>query len=116
MSPFLAEQEADTAGKGDSAETDGGRVAEPGREASFAGRTGVVAGRDSGLRPCGPPVGVDLDRVHRGQVEDDPAFGCAVACAAVAAAPHRELGAGLARQVDDESDVGCSAARTIAAG
>ena len=69
------------------------RVAEPGGEAVFAGRLGVVAGLHAGLRPGGAAVGVDLDRVHLGEVEDDPALGGAVPRAAVAAAAHRELGA-----------------------
>ena len=84
-------------------------VAEPGREAVFGGRRGVVAGRDPGLGPRRPAVGVDLDRVHPGEVEDDPALGRAVPGPAVAAASHRELGARLPRQHDDAGDVGCVA-------
>ena len=99
--PVLADEEADAAAQGDPAEADGGRVAKPGGEAVFAGRLGVVAGLHAGLRPCGAALGVDLDRVHRGEVEDDPALGRPVPRAAVAAAAHRELGAGLAREVDD---------------
>ena len=50
--PVLAHQEADAAAEGDPADADGGRVAEPGGEAVFAGRLRVVAGL-AGLRPGG---------------------------------------------------------------
>src|SRR6266511_4917297 len=107
VEPVLADEEADAAAQGDPAEADAWRVAEPGGEAVFASRLGVVAGRDAGLRPGGAAVGVDLDRVHRGEVEDDPALGRAVPRAAVAAAAHRELGARLPCQGNDAGDIGC---------
>src|SRR4029450_7557983 len=47
----LADEEAHAAAERDPTEADGRSVAEPGREAAFAGRPGVVAGLDVGLRP-----------------------------------------------------------------
>ena len=104
--PVLAHEEADAAAQGDSADADGGRVAEPGHEAVFTGRLGVLAGLHARLCPGRAALGVDLDRIQRGEVEDDPALGGAVARAAVAAAAHRELGPGVPCQVDHAGDVG----------
>ena len=52
-----------------------------------------------------PAVGVDLDRDHRRDIEDD-AVARAEPGAAVAAAADGELGAGLASKPDDARDVG----------
>ena len=61
-------------------------------------------------------VGVDVERLHVAQVEDDAAVGRAVAGAAVAAAADGELEAGLAGERDGARHVGVVRGRTITAG
>ena len=51
------------------------------------------------------PSGVDLDRVHAGEVDDEAALAGPVSGAVVAAAPHGEVEPGLARRGDDPRDV-----------
>jgi hypothetical protein len=105
--PVFSGQESEAAGQGDPADAGCRRVAESGCEAVLARRLGVSAGSDSSLRASGPALDVDLDRVHRGEVDDDPAFGRAVPRSAVAAAPDCELSPRLPCQGHDAGDVGC---------
>src|SRR5256885_1100465 len=65
----------------------------------------VLTGRDAGLRPRVPAVGVDLDRVHRREIENDAAVARAEPGAAVAAAADCELCARRASERDDARDV-----------
>lgn len=105
----LADEEPDAAGQRDPAEADAPSVAQAGRQAVLAGRLGVAAGGDAGLRPRGPAVGIDLDGVHPREVENDAAVRRPEPGGAVAAAAHGELGAGLACEPDDAGDVRCRA-------
>jgi hypothetical protein len=105
----LADDEAHAAAERDPTEADARGVAEPGREAAFAGRPGVVAGVDAGLRPSCSAISVDFNHVHRREVEDYPALGRTVASTAVAAATHRELGAGSPCQSHNAPDFRCVA-------
>ena len=70
----LADEEPNAPAQGDPADPHLGRVAEPGGEALLARGLRVVPGLHAGLRPGVAVVEVDLDRIHRGEVEDDPAL------------------------------------------
>src|SRR5262249_56140733 len=94
--PGPREEVAEAAAEGEPAEADGRCVPKPGREAVCAGRLRVATGRGAGLRPGRTAVGVDLDRVHRAEIEHDPALAGPVPGAAVTAAAHRKLGSRLA--------------------
>ena len=62
--------------------------------------------RQTGLRPGEAALGIDVEALHRAEVEDDAAVVRAVAGEAVAAAADRQREAGLARQDDGPGDVG----------
>ena len=94
----LADEEADPSAERDAADADRARVAEAGREAVLPGGVRVLAGRESRLGPRRAAVRVDVQRLHRRQVEDDPSLGDAEARPAVAAAPDGELAARVARE------------------
>jgi hypothetical protein len=102
----LADEEADPATERDPGDADGAGVAEARREAVLCGGRRVLARGQAGAGPGGAPVGVDVERLEGGDVEDDPALGAAVARGAVGAAADRELGAGVAGEGDDAGDVG----------
>ena len=63
-------------------------------------------GGQAGLRPGEAAVGVDVEALHRAEVEDDAALVRAVAGQAVAATADRQLETGLAGQRDGPCDVG----------
>jgi len=65
------------------------------------GGSGVCGGGQAGLGPRGVPLGVDLERIHLLEVENDPALGHAVAGAAVSTTSNGELRAGLAGERDN---------------
>jgi hypothetical protein len=71
-----------------------------------AGGGGVLAGGQARLGPGGPLRGVDLQRFHSGQVEDDAAVGGAVAGVAVPAAADGQLEPVVAGHGDDPADLG----------
>ena len=71
-----------------------------------AAATVYSRGGQAGLRPGQAPVGVDVETLHRAEVEDDPAVVGAVAGQAVAATADRQLEPGLAGQRDGPRDVG----------
>ena len=79
-------------------------------------RDRVLAGGQAGLRPCEAPLGIDVEALHRAEVEDDAAVVRAVAGEAVAAAADRQLETGLARQETVSATSAASAARTMSAG
>ena len=70
-----------------------------------AAATVYSSARQAGLGPGQPTLGVDVQALHRAEVEDDPALGRAVAGQAVAAAADRQLEAGLAGEDDGPRDV-----------
>src|SRR5439155_18116941 len=104
--PELAAEIADAAAEGDTADADGAGVAEADREAVRAEGGGELGRGESGLGPCDAVLDVDVQSLHRREIEDDPALGGAVTGGAVAAAAHRELEAATAREADDPPDVG----------
>jgi hypothetical protein len=67
--------------------------------------SGIFARSQARLGPGGAAIGVDRERLHIGQVENDPAVGDAVPGDAVAAAADGQLQPGLARKRDDARDV-----------
>ena len=69
-------------------------------------RVRVLARGQTGLCPGQAPVGVDVEALHRAQVEDDAALVGAVAGQAVAAATDRQLEPRLAGDEDGARDVG----------
>ena len=71
-----------------------------------ADRVRVFAGGQAGLGPGDAAVGIDVEALHRAEVEDDPAVVGAVAGEAVATAANRQGEAGLASQDDGPGDVG----------
>ena len=73
------------------ADADRAGVAEPGGQPMRAGGGAVGAGGQAGLRPGGALLGVDLQGVHVGQIQHDPAVGGAVPGEAVAAAANGQL-------------------------
>ncbi len=77
----------------------------PGGQAVPRRRARVLAGSQTRLGPGGAPLGVDLEPLHVGQVDHDPALGRAVAGHAVAAASHGELQPVLAGVRDRSCDV-----------
>ncbi len=101
----LADEIADTAAERDPAEPDRTRVPEAGREVMGRRRGRVLTGGQSGLGPGGPPVHVDLERLHVAQIEHDAVVDHGVSRAAVAAAADREREPGLAGEVDDMGDI-----------
>jgi hypothetical protein len=103
----LARQVADATAKGEAADADRAGVPEADGQPVRGRRGRDLAGGQSRLCPRGATLDVDVERLHVTQVEHDPDVGGAVAGAAVAAAAHGELRAGLARQRDDRRDVGC---------
>ena len=66
----------------------------------------VLARRQSWLRPGQAAVGVDVEALHRAEVEDDAAIVRAVAGQAMAATADRQLEPGLACDEDGARDVG----------
>ena len=64
----------------------------------------VTGRRQPRFRPCGARGDVDLERLHRAQIEHDAPVGRAVAGTTVTAAANRELDAILAREGDDLTD------------
>src|SRR4029079_8759837 len=101
----LAKQPADAATEGQAADADRSRVAERGGEPM--GRRGdrVLAGRQAGLRPRDPAVRVDVQTLHRAEIEDDATLVRGVAGEAVAAAADGQLETGLPGQRDGPGDV-----------
>ncbi len=102
----LADQIADTAAERDPADPHGPGVPEAGRQAVGGGRRRVLRCGQPGLRPRGPPLHVDLERLHVPQVQHDPVIDHAVPGPAVAAASDGEREARVARERDDVGDVG----------
>ena len=94
--PELADEIADAAAERDPADADRTGVAEPGRQAVLADGRRVLEGGQPALGPCRAAVDVDVEALHVGQVEDDPALAHAVTRRAVAAAPDGELRARVA--------------------
>ena len=95
--PVLADQPADAAAERQTAETDRGHVGTRRRQPVVVGLGIVLAPGQTRLRPGDAPVGVDLEPLHGGQVDDQPAVDGAVAGRAVPAAAHRQrqiVGAG----------------------
>ena len=101
----LAHEIADAATDRDPADPDRSGVAEPGRQAVRADGRRVFGGGQPALGPRRAAVDVDVEALHVGHVEHDPALAHAVPRRAVAAAPDGQLHAGLARERDDANDV-----------
>ena len=77
------------------------------RETVRGGRGRVLAGGQAGAGPREPPLGVDVQALQRGHVDDDAAVDGAVAGEAVAAAADRELACrSSAAKPDGARDVG----------
>ncbi len=102
----LADQPADPAAEGEPGDADRPGVAERGGQT--VGRRGdrVFLGRQTGLGPRDPALGIDVEALHGAEVEHDAAVVGAVAGEAVAAAADRQGQARLACQVDRAGDVG----------
>ena len=102
----LADQPADPAAEGEPGDADRPGVAERGGQT--VGRRGdrVFLGRQTGLGPRDPALGIDVEALHGAEVEHDPAVVGAVAGEAVAAAADRQGQPRLACQVDRAGDVG----------
>ena len=88
------------------ADADRAGVAEPDRQAMVAAASLSSAAVRPALGPRGAPRDVDVDRLHRPEIEHDPALGSAVTGAAVTAAADRELHAPLAGVDHDVGHVG----------
>ena len=69
----LADEVADAAAERDPGDPDGAGVAETDRQAVLPDRRRVLAGGQARLRPGGPPVDVDVERLHVGHVDDQTA-------------------------------------------
>ena len=67
--------------------------------------SGVLAGREAGLRPGGARSRVDLQGLHVTQVQHDAAFGHAVAGGAVSTTAHGEFEPFVAREGHHARDV-----------
>ena len=91
-------------------------VAEAGDEPVLTGGDGVLAGGDPGLDRGGLGIGVDLERLHTGEIDHDSAVARAVAGAAVAAAADGELEAGSRARRDDRETSWAPATLAIARG
>ena len=87
----LADEPADPATEREPGQADAGRVAERRREPVGRGRDRVLAGGQPRLGPREASLGIDVETLHRRQVDDDAAVGRAVARDAVAARPDGEL-------------------------
>ena len=102
----LADQPADPAAQCQAADADGSGVTERRREAVGRRRVRVLAGSQARLRPCEASIDVDVESLHRAEVEDDAAIVGAVAGQAVAAAADGEPPTGLSGEPDGPHDVG----------
>ena len=102
----LAHQPADPATERQAGDADRTGVAERRRETMGRDRVRVFAGGQAGLRPGDLAIGIDVEALHRAEVEDDPAVVGAVAGEAVAAAANRQRETGFASQDDGPGDVG----------
>ena len=71
-----------------------------------AGGAVVLVPGGATLHPGPPAGGIDVDAAHQGQVDHQPALGHGPARHVVAPAPHRDLQAGVAPEVDGIPDVG----------
>ena len=87
----LAHQPADPATERQPADADRAGVAERGGKAVSGRGPRVLPGGQAGLRPGETPLRVDVEALHRSEVEDDPALARPVAGQAVAAAADRQL-------------------------
>jgi len=103
--PVLADEKADAAAERQAADPDGSRVSERDREAVRPERARHLARRQARLDPGQAGIGVEPERLHRRQVEHDPAIRDAVAGEAVRAAPDGELDSRLAGERDDRRDL-----------
>jgi hypothetical protein len=102
----LADQVSDPAAKGEPADPNRAGVAEPSRQAVRGRGGGVLTAGQTGLGPGGAPLGIDVECLHVGAVEQDAAVAGAVAGEAVAAATDGQLQPRLAREFHDARDVG----------
>ena len=90
----LADEPADAAAERQAGDADRAGVTERGGEAVSGRGVGVLAGRQPGAGPGEAAVGVDVQALHRAQVEDDAAVdacrsrpGCGRRCGPRAAGP-----------------------------
>ncbi len=95
-----ADQPADATAEGQPGDADRAGVAERRRQPVGRGGDGVFARGEPRLRPCQAAVRIDVEALHRPEVEDDAAVVGAVAGEAVAATPDRQGQAGLASEDD----------------
>ena len=86
----LARQPADPATERQAGDADRTGVAERRCEPVCGHRIGVFAGRQAWLRPRHAAIRIDVEALHRAEVEDDPAIVGAVAGEAVPAAANRQ--------------------------
>ena len=101
----LAGEEADAATHGDAADPHRARVAEPDHETVRAERGRKLAGGQSRLCPDGPARNVDVETLHRRQIEHDAAVARPESDPTVPAAANRELQASVPCEVDRTDDV-----------
>jgi hypothetical protein len=100
-----APQVADPAARRDPADPHRPGVTEPDREPLLRDGLRDLARSEARLCPRGLRLRVDVEGLHRAQIEHDPAIGRAVTRGAVPAAAHRELQPGLAGRLDDPPHV-----------
>ena len=93
--PVLADEISDASAEREPADPDRTGVAERCREPVLGGGGRVSTGGQAAAGPRRAALVVDLQPVEVAEVEHDPTLGRAVAGDAVAAAPDRELEAGL---------------------
>ena len=101
----LADEPADPAPEGQAGDPDAARVTERRREAMLRGGRGVLAGAQAGLSPGKPPGRVDVEALHRAEVEHDAALARAIAGKAVRPTTDRELETRLAGEHDGPCDI-----------
>ena len=101
---MLANEVADAAAEGQSADPNGGRVAEADRETVLAGLLRHPPRGQTGGRGGDARVGVDLQPVEPGEVEHEAAVAGAVPGNDASAAADGEVDPGLPRERDDGCD------------
>jgi hypothetical protein len=79
VSPSLRLNQPTPPAKGDATHTDGRAIAEWDDQAVLPGGGGQLAGGRPGFDPSDPRRGVDVDGVHRRQVDQCAALGSAIA-------------------------------------
>jgi hypothetical protein len=95
----------DAAPERDPADPDGPGVPETRGELVLGRCHRILAGGETRLGPSSPALHVDIERLHRREIQDDASVRAAVSGAAVAAASDRQLTAGLGGEPHDAGDL-----------